>query len=139
MKKWGTVLLQVDGQDGKNVIKRDETLIVPGIPVNLFSLQRMLLKGYLPVYGEVADKCIIKRTKTEGSMIQIATMSMKNGRGTLVCQLFSNSRRSSGPALQFDTFRVELNIQLLHRRLGHSGIDAMRKLMSGKLSEASTT
>ena len=32
----GSVLLQVDGQDGKNLIRLDQTLIVPGITVKLF-------------------------------------------------------------------------------------------------------
>ena len=89
--------------------------------------------GYLPVYGEVADKCVIKKKTADGSMTQIATMTIKKGRATLDCEPISSSRRSSGPALQIDTFRVELNMQLLHRRMGHSGIDAMRKLLVGKL------
>ena len=89
--------------------------------------------GYLLVYGEVVDKCILEKKTADSAMKQIATMSMKKGRATLDCKLFSSSRRSSGPTLQIDTFVVELNMQLLHRRLGHFGIDAMRKLMSGKL------
>ena len=133
VEEWGTVLLQVDGQDGKRVIKLEQTLIVPGISVNLFSMHRVLSIGYLLVYGEVADKCILKKKTTDGAMMQIATMSMKKGRATLDCKLFSGHRRSSGPALQIDTFREELNMQLLHRQLGHSEIDTMQKLLNGKL------
>ena len=133
VEEWGSVLLQVDGQDGKKTIRLDETLIVPGITVNLFSLQRVLEMGYLPVYGEVVDKCILKNKTANGTMTQIATMTIKKGRATLDCEPISSPRRSSGPALQIDTFRVELNMQLLHRRMGHSGIDAMRKLLMGKL------
>ena len=61
VEEWGSVLLQVDGRDGKTTIRLDETLIVLGITVNLFSLQRVLDMGYLPVYGEVADKVSLKR------------------------------------------------------------------------------
>ena len=70
--------------------------------------------GYLPVYGEVADRCILKKKIADGAMTHIATMSMKKGRATLDCELFSSPRRSSGPALQIDAFRVELNMQLHH-------------------------
>ena len=66
VEKWGSVLLQVDGQNGKKTIRLDETLIVPGITVNLFSLQRVLEMGYLPVYGEVVDKCILKKKTADG-------------------------------------------------------------------------
>ena len=38
VEQWGSVLLQVDGEDGKKTIRLDETLIIPGITVNLFSL-----------------------------------------------------------------------------------------------------
>ena len=109
------------------------TLIVSGITVNFFSLQRVLEMGYLPVYGEIVDKCILKKKSADGAMMQIATMTIKKGRATLDCEKISSLRRSSGPALQVDYFRVELNMRLLHWRLGHSGIDSMRKLVIGKL------
>ena len=38
VRQWGSVLWEVDGERGKHVIKLSETLIVPGIKVNLFSL-----------------------------------------------------------------------------------------------------
>ena len=45
VKQWGSVLLEVDGDSGKRVIKMSQTLIVPGIRVNLFSLQRVVDNG----------------------------------------------------------------------------------------------
>ena len=87
--------------------------------------------GYIPVYGEVANKCIIKKLYAKGAKIQVATMSIIKGRLTLDCDYFSSPRRSSGLAPQIGTFRVELD--MLHRRMGHSGIDAMRKLLFKKL------
>ena len=123
----------MDGADGKTTIRLDETLSVPGITVYLFSLQRVLDMGYLPVYGEVRDKCIIKKAAVDGALTQVATMTIKKGRAILDCASTTSPRRTSGPALQVDILKVELNMQLLHRRMGHSGIDAMRKLLMGRL------
>ena len=106
VEEWGSVLLQVDGHDGKMTIRLDETLIVPEITVNLFSMQRVLDMGCLPVYGEVANKCIIKKVDDSGAAVQIATMSITKGRATLDCQPTSSPRRSSGSALEIDTFKV---------------------------------
>ena len=126
-------MLQVDGVDGKRIIRLDQTLIVPNIKVNLFSLQRLIKKGFLPIHGEIDGKCLIKRKDDNGSLIQHATMNIKDGRATLDCTLVDATLRSSGHALPRDSYRAELDVQLLHRRLGHSGNDAMRKLLKSKL------
>ena len=89
--------------------------------------------GYLPVYGEIAEKCLIKKVAADGSLTQVATMTIEKGRATLDCASTTSPRRTSGPALQIGILKVELNMQLLHRRMGHSGIDAMRTLLMGKL------
>ena len=138
VQEWGTVLLEVDGADGKRIMRLHETLIVPSINVNLFSLQRVIKKGYLPVYGEVEGKCLIKKRIASGGFSQVATMTVINGRSTLDCRPVDTSHSSSGAALQqnsVDSYsaKVELNMDLLHRRLGHSGNDAMQKLLKGEL------
>ena len=138
VEEWGTVLLEVDGANGKRIMKLHETLIVPHINVNLFSLQRVLNHGFIPVYGEVEGKCLIKKRTADGGLSQVATMTVINGRSTLDCRLLNNSDSSSGAALQrttVDTFnaKVELNVNLLHRRLGHTGNDALQKLLRGEL------
>ena len=58
--------MEVDGHEGKHFIRLDETLIVPTLTVNLFSLQRVLDLGYTPVYNEVPGKCIIKKLDAMG-------------------------------------------------------------------------
>ena len=126
-------MLQVDGEDGRKTIRLDETQIIPGITVNLSSLQRVLDMGYLQVYGEVPNKCVIKKVAADGTLTQVATMTIKKGRSTLDCDPTIIPLRSSGPAPLIDVLKVELDMQLLHRRMGHSGIDAMRKLLMGKL------
>ena len=134
--EWGTVLLEVDGEHGKHVMKLSETLIVPDINVNLFSLQRVIKHGYLPVYGEVEGKCIIKKRTSAGSLVQVAAMSVIDGRSTLDCKIVDICRSGSGAApltSVIDSFKVELSMGLLHRRLGHSGSDALKKMFSGDM------
>ena len=64
---------------------------------------------------------------------QVATMTIVKGRSTLDCNPTTSPLRTSGPASQLDILKTELDMQLLHRRMGHLGIDAMRKLIMGKL------
>ena len=93
----------------------------------------MLELGYLPVYGEIPNNCVIKKVAADGTFTQVATMTIKKGRATLDGTPTTIPLRSSGPAPLTDAFKVELDMQLLHRRMGHSGIDAMRKPLMGKL------
>ena len=123
----------MDGADGKRTIKIEETLIVPDIKVNLFSLQRVIKRGFLPVYGQVEGNCLIMKKTTDDKMIQHASMTMRNGRATLDYKLLNSDLRSSGQAPRIDSYKVELDIQLLHRRMGHSGNDAMQKLLRGNM------
>ena len=132
--EWGTVLLEVDGELGKHVMQLRGTLIVPNISVNMFSLQRVIVGGYLPDYGEVEGKCVIKKRTPSGGLQQVATMIVVKDRSTLDCKLVEHDS-SSGAALQTDSLKVkaELTIDLLHKRLGHSGNDAIQKLLRGNL------
>ena len=81
-------------------MKLSETLIIPRINVNLFSLQRVIKGGSLPVYGAVEGKCLMKKKTQSGELVQVAKMSVVNGRCTLDCQLVEHSFSSSGAALQ---------------------------------------
>ena len=69
----------------KSVCLPTETLINLGISVILFSLQRVLDMGYLLVYGEVPNKCVIKKVAADGTLTQVATMTIVKGRSTLDC------------------------------------------------------
>ena len=128
--------MEVDGGDDKHIMQLCETLIVPDVNVNLFSLQRVIRGGFLPVYREVEGKCVIKKRSPSGGLRQVATMTVINGRSTLDCKLVERiNDSSSGVALHIDGIKakVELTMGLLHRRLGHSGNDAMQKLLKGDL------
>ena len=93
LKEWGTVLLEVDGENEKHIMQLRETLIVLDINVNLFSLQRVIGGGFLPVYGEVEGKCVIKKRSSSGGLTQVATMTVINGRSTLDCKLMEDISR----------------------------------------------
>ena len=69
MEEWGTLLLEVDGANGKHIMRLSETLIVPNINVNLISLQRVIQGGFIPVYGEVEGKCLIKKRSADGDLV----------------------------------------------------------------------
>ena len=84
----------------KRPYKLRETLIVPNINVNLFSLQRVLRGGFIPVYGEVEGKCLIKKRSESGNLIQVASMIVVNGRATLDCRLVAHTDKSSEAAPQ---------------------------------------
>ena len=68
VKEWGIVLLEVDSHEGKRVIKLERTLIVPGMNVNLFSLQRVLQFGYLGTSytSSIYATKFRKKSKTKG-------------------------------------------------------------------------
>ena len=57
-----------------------------GIRVNLFSLQRVVDKGYMPVFSEVEGKVFIKKKSTRGSLEKVATLSVNKGRLALDCR-----------------------------------------------------
>ena len=98
VQEWGTLLLEVDGEDGKHIMQLRETLIVPDINVNLFSLQRVIGGGFLPVYGEVEGKYVIKKRSPLGDLRQVATMIVVNGRSTLDCKLVERINDNSNGA-----------------------------------------
>ena len=54
-------------------------------------LQRVVEDGFLPVYGEVEGKCIIKKKIDDGGYSQVVTATVIDGRATLDCRLVENS------------------------------------------------
>ena len=90
--------------------------------------------GFLLVYGEVEGKCIIEKKIDGGGYSQVATMTVIDGRAILDCRLVENygeSEQLSG--VDSYSANVELDISILHRRLGHSGNDAVQKLLKGDI------
>ena len=126
------MLLEVDGVQGKRLMRLREVLIVPNIKVNMFSLQRVIDIGYIPVFEEKAGKCLIKKPIDGEGLVQVATMTVKTGRLTLDCRVVDAYKEGpSRPTVDAYTAKGVLTVDLLHRRLGHSGNDALQKLLRG--------
>ena len=77
-------------------MKLHETLIVANINVNLFSLQRVVKKNILLVYGEVEGKCIMKRISmvVDTADDEMATMAVIDGRATIDNQVADRRRQT---------------------------------------------
>ena len=132
VQQWGSVLLEVDGHSGKSVIKLSQTLVVPEIRVNLLSLQRVVDKGYLPVFGEIDGKVLIEKMGQKGSLEQVATMSVSRGKLTLDCRQVmpvKGIQRGLGHVVM----AAQLTLPLLHRRLGHSAEGTLHKMIKGNM------
>ena len=86
VKEGSTVCLEVDGADGKQVLWLPETSSVSDMQVNLFSLQWVLLRGYVNVLDEVKETDIIVRQFQGGGCSEVATMTNIDGRIILNCR-----------------------------------------------------
>ena len=86
--KWGTVRLQTDGVDGsKKKLELREVLFMPGMKVNIFSLQRLRSKGACSYtfHGESQPGRLIPIFNRDEE--QIATMKETvRARPTLICE-----------------------------------------------------
>ena len=106
--------------------------MVPSIRVNLFSLQRVVDKGYLPIFGEIDGKVLIKKVVQGGSLEQVATMSVHRGRLTLDCRQVMPAKGIQ-QGLSSEAMELQLTMPLLHRRLGHSAVGALHKMIKKKM------
>ena len=75
---------------------------------------------------------LFKKRIDDGGYSQLATMTVIDERATLDCRVVENSSENVSGVDSYSA-KVELDINLLHRRLGHSGNDAMQKLLKGGL------
>ena len=68
---WGTVVLEVDGENGKQKLTLTEVLLIQGIDFNIVSLQKFRAANFIPVYDKVEGKVVInKRVPTGGYAIR---------------------------------------------------------------------
>ena len=96
--KWGTVKLWTDGICGtKKKLELKEVLFMPGMKVNIFSLQRIRSKGAcsFAFHGVPRPEGVIQIFNSIGE--QIATMrEISKARSTLVCERFRGAEDSKG-------------------------------------------
>ena len=83
----GTVDLIVRSATGPRLLTLTEVLYIPTMTLNRLSLQKRIMGRFIPVFGEVPNKCIIMKVLPTGDMEQIALISIADGRLTLECRL----------------------------------------------------
>ena len=139
---------------GSRNLLLSEVLYIPTMDFNLLSLQKIIKANCIPVFGQIQDKCIIKKLLQDGEQEQIALLDNANGRLTLECDMaprtpaalpFTSTHHQFLPALPPTPTSstiysktasptstpalhvIQLDMTLLHRRLGHSGQPAIKR------------
>ena len=132
---WGTVILEVDSSHGKKPLRLTNRLYIDSMRFNILSLQKLREAGFIPVYSEIQDKVIIKKRLQNGDLEQVALMSESSkGRLTLDCKILS-TQLSAIPSLRMaEALSGSLSMNLLHRRLGHSGEAALHRLLHNNMA-----
>ena len=103
---------------------------MPSMHFNIVSLQRVRAANFIYTFNEIPRKAVIKNAR--GGMVALMTES-KSGRLTLDCKILStitplpSSRR-------VEVFNNTISMDLLHRRLGHSGEGGLRRLLRGDMA-----
>ena len=127
---WGTIILEVDSSHGKKPLRLKNCIYIESMHFNILSLQKLREARFIPVYSEIQDKVVIKKRLQNGGLEQVALMSESSkGRLTLDCTITSTPL-SPLPSLRLaEALSGSLSMNLLHRRLGHSGEAALQRLL----------
>ena len=130
--QWGVVLLCTDGADGEKLeLQLRQVLYVPGMKVNIFSLQRIRCKGACSYTfkGAPSPQDVIPIFNRDGK--QIATMrETTKARPTLICTRMEECEyEMEGEALGAKGVQMDL----LHRRLGHTSQSVIERLVREQL------
>ena len=56
-----SVLIEVDGEKRKEFMHLHEVMYLPGLSVNLLSMQRLAVKNVFPFYQEIKGKVVLRR------------------------------------------------------------------------------
>ena len=96
---------------------------------SILSLQKLVDANYVPVFGEIPQKVVVKKVLQSGQLEQIALMTVLRGRLTLDCTLAIPSL----PTIP-SVYVSEISMTLLHRRLGHSGQPAIQRLLNENMA-----
>ena len=129
--QWGVVRLSTDGAGGKKrELELREVLFMPGMKVNIFSLQRIRHKGACSYtfQGVPNPEGVIPILNKGG--VQIATMrETTKARPTLVCTRL-HEVDSHGGDMEGEVLGGKgVQMDLLHRRLGHTSQSVMERLV----------
>ena len=84
----GSILIEADGENGKELMHLHGVLYLPGLTVNLFSMQKLAVKNVFPFYKEVEGKVVLRKQQNGEKREQVALMIIdENGRSTLDCKV----------------------------------------------------
>ena len=72
---WGTIVLQVDGDKGKQPLWLMEVLLIETMDFNIVSLQKLRAAGFIPVYDKVEGKVVINKKIFTGVYTQVALLT----------------------------------------------------------------
>ena len=125
--KWGVVRLSTEKAKGeKGVLELHEVLFLPGMRVNIFSLQRIRDKGACSYTfeGEPHPGKKIPILNREGEQIATMQESLK-ARPTLICKGLNIREEMEGEVLG----GKGISMELLHKRLGHTSQGGMERLV----------
>ena len=126
----GTVMLMVDSDKGKQTLRLENVLLIPSMRFNIVSLQKLRAAGFVYTFKEVRGKAVIRNEK--GGMVALMTES-STGRMTLDCTILSTAATLPS-CRQIEVFSNSLSMDLLHRRLGHSGQAALQRLLRANMA-----
>ena len=131
----GTVKLECQDKEGVPVmLDLQNTLYIPQAKVNLFSLQKMRKAGYR-LQQQIGKDWIQKASgQFVGSMeVDAEGRAVVDGKTLLPPIPFLTSMLPPVEELAEEAFVAAVDMELLHRRLGHMGKTAMARLEKGDL------
>lgn len=87
----GTVMLEVDGEMGKERLRLENVLLIESTEFNIFSLKKCRDEDFWYTFKEVKGKVVLKREVTKGVVQQLALMTKVHGLMTLDCHIAPSS------------------------------------------------
>ena len=117
---WGTVDLTTETASGFTTLHLDEVLHIPTMTFSLLSLQRLIASNVTPIFNIIPSRAVLNKLLSNGTQQQIGLLSIDKGRFTLDYKLATQL-----PTAKAEILSCELTMDLLHRRLGHSGQPAL--------------
>lgn len=135
---WGTVRLEVDGKFGKETLKLGNVLLLECMSFNIFSLQRARKCEFYYACKELPGKIVLKRDVEDGQVHQLALFTETDGRWTLDCQVLLppsvTPASPHGVQQQPEVLANNLSMDTLHRRMGHSGQAALKRILREEMA-----
>ena len=76
----GSVILITESAHGPIPLRLNNVLYIPTMSFSILSLQKLVDANYVPVFGEIPQKVVVKKVLQSGQLEQIALMTVLRGR-----------------------------------------------------------